>query len=1084
MAINGEQETLARILEELKRNDPARRLGALQKLNELGVSSTAILVELERLALKGEGEVQRAALAALSSRTSQLVASQRAFHPKFDRNLILNEIDQWQKDELIEPQQAEVLRRRYDFDLKPATLLQPASEEFAKESEASIATLPEASVERIKKLQGVSRSLTPTGPRPSLMQTLLSEASIKVYLYLGAFFVIAAALILAAVVEAARLPILAVGTLAFGGSALIIHKRLPQPSFALFIVFSFLLPIDANVFEETVGFNEPALSLYWTFVFLAMASIWGFSVWFYESQFFSAVAFVSLSLAFYRAGEIFHAEAEQSIFLGMLASLAGLAGVFLLKKWKDTRFSLFVFLPAQVQVLGLLLITLVFVFVRSLAPDSSNGWWLLIALTWLAAAAFFSLSDLLIPFVLFPWAAVGALLPLPWFVLNSFDATTPVNIFGFFTWGAALALASEVVLRFPFGKARTYYWSLLAGSVPVFLTSFALAIDWGTPNITFAVFALTALVYGALHLVHPRWYMWSAALLSALSAFFALFQLSFVEKLGVPFVYQFLIAGLLLVVPELFTRAPLSWRSESRLPAISLGILVSAFGITVALITFGQTGRSALAFIVYAVLFTLHAVHGKREWLGYFAAALETLALVYALDHFGLALWLPALTALAAVYYAAGFFLRRRVDELKAWGGMFVNSGIVLGALLSLICLFLSTETSGWYIILIAFLFAVEVFARPFAWFELAVETLLSISLFLILDSFPTSRIEQFLFGASLIWLGGDLLFDRLIEGKRMHQPIALGGGYVLLAMSAFVLMGGSNVRISALYFFLYGLFFAAYALLQRAPRLGYLAAAFLPLAIVKFCDVVNFEKWTFPLIALAMLYYLSGYWLRQKQKANGWDETLVHGGLGLGTLTSLSAPFQGGMDASIPVAITATLFAAEAFARRNVWWALPANALYLMSYFMILLELEVDEPQFYSIGAALLGMLMHYLLTRAASRTGAFLAGMLSQFVLLGTTYIQMVSTERFSFFIVLFIQSMVVLVYGLIQRSRSLVITPIAFAVIGVMTVIYSALKGLGPVILIGSTGVLLLIAGIIAVLMRERITRLGEQLSDWKP
>jgi hypothetical protein len=150
----------------------------------------------------------------------------------------------------------------------------------------------------------------------------------------------------------------------------------------------------------------------------------------------------------------------------------------------------------------------------------------------------------------------------------------------------------------------------------------------------------------------------------------------------------------------------------------------------------------------------------------------------------------------------------------------------------------------------------------------------------------------------------------------------------------------------------------------------------------------------------------------------------------------------------------------------------------------MFLLDLNVEEPQFYSIGAALLGMLMHYLLTRAGSKTGAFIAGMLSQLVLLGTTYIQMVSTERLSFFFVLFIQSMLVLIYGLIQRSRSLVITPIVFAVIGVMTVIYTALKGLGPVILIGSTGVLLLMAGIAAVLMRERITRIGEQLSDWKP
>jgi hypothetical protein len=282
----------------------------------------------------------------------------------------------------------------------------------------------------------------------------------------------------------------------------------------------------------------------------------------------------------------------------------------------------------------------------------------------------------------------------------------------------------------------------------------------------------------------------------------------------------------------------------------------------------------------------------------------------------------------------------------------------------------------------------------------------------------------------------------------------------------------------------LYALFFAFYAFLQREPMLGYFVAAFLPLAVLKFCDLLNFEKWTFPLIALAVSYYLAGYRLRRNSKANGWDEMLIYSGLGLGALTSFAAPLQRGLDASIPVAIAATLFAAEAFALRNVWWALPADLLYLMSYFMILRELKVGEPQFYSIGAALLGMLMHYLLTRAASQTGAFLAGMLSQLVLLGTTYIQMVSTERLFFFFVLFIQSMVVLLYGLILRSRSLVITPIAFAVIGVMTVVYSALKGLGPVILIGSTGVLLLMAGIVAVLMRERITRIGEQLSDWRP
>ena len=94
------------------------------------------------------------------------------------------------------------------------------------------------------------------------MQTLLNESSIKIYLYLGAFFVIASALILAAVVEAARLPILAAATLGFGGAAFVIRKRLPQPSFALFIVFSFLLAFGGFKLSATIG-DRRAFPGYW-----------------------------------------------------------------------------------------------------------------------------------------------------------------------------------------------------------------------------------------------------------------------------------------------------------------------------------------------------------------------------------------------------------------------------------------------------------------------------------------------------------------------------------------------------------------------------------------------------------------------------------------------------------------------------------------------------------------------------------------------------------------------------------------------------------------------------------------------------
>ena len=53
---------------------------------------------------------------------------------------------------------------------------------------------------------------------------------------------------------------------------------------------------------------------------------------------------------------------------------------------------------------------------------------------------------------------------------------------------------------------------------------------------------------------------------------------------------------------------------------------------------------------------------------------------------------------------------------------------------------------------------------------------------------------------------------------------------------------------------------------------------------------------------------------------------------------------------------------------------------------------------------STLLGMLMHYLLTRAESRTGAFIMGTVSQLVLLGTSYFQLVSTSEVGYFFVLF--------------------------------------------------------------------------------
>ena len=1079
MANNDLQETLDRILSELRSDDPSHCLRAIQELGAVNASSEAILLQLERLTVQGDSEVQVAALNALSLRTNQFVASKLSALDQPHRKTILGEIEKWVNAGLLGQHRAEVLRRRYDFDIKPGQRL---AAQPAQTAEEKIEQPPRPVGEQV--VTSTPEPVGPAAPRPSLMQTLLSESSVKVYLYLGAFFVIASALILAALVEAARLPILVVATLAFGGGAFIIRKRLPQPSFALFIVFSFLLPIDANVLEDTIGFREPTLSIYWTIVFLVMTAIWSFSIWFYESSFFSVVAFVALSLAFYRAAQIFQTEPELSVLFGMLASLAALPGTYLLKKWKETKFALPVVLLAQVQVIGLLATSLILATVHVFDLDIAGGWWLVLVLTWLLAASFFAVSDILFPFVLLPWMAVAALLPLPWFFLHAFEASEPVYAIGFLVWAAVLALLSEASFRLNFEWVKKYHWALIAGSVPLFFTAITIAVIREQPALTFAVLGGMMLVYMALHIVRPRWYVWSAALLSALGAYTVFFTLPFVERLEIPLLYQLLAASVLLTVPELFMRTTLTIQNQTRLPAIVLGLIVSVSTLMFAVAETIAPGRSAIAFIVFAILLTLHAFHFKQPWIGYFACAAETLAIVYGLQHFDLDLWLPGLTILSVLYYLTGFLLRRGNTEFKEWGVILINSGLALGLLLAAASLVLSKETAGWYMIAIALLFVIELFARPMAWLEVIVAVVLSLSLFMILDDFKVPNAgSHFLFGASLIWLAGDLIFGRLLE-KRSHRPIILGIGYLLLVGSTVNILAFDNTRPTTVYLPLYALFFAVYALVERESLLGYFVTAYIPLATIKLWDVFNLEKWIFPLIIFAVIYYGIGFALRRMERAKGWDRMLLNSGLALGVLTSIAAPFQGGLEASIPVAIAATLFAVEAFLLRNVWWALPADLLYLMSYFMILTELNVEQPQYYSIGAALLGMVMHYLLIRAGSRTGAFIAGMLSQVVLLGTTYIQMVSANELGFFFVLFVQSLVILAYGLILRSRSLVITPIVFAVLGVVTVVYSALKGLSTVILVGCTGVVLLLLGIVAVILRERITKFGEQLSDWRP
>lgn len=887
MSNNEAQEVLDKILGDLNSDDTTKQLDAMHMLEHVNYSSPAIVKRLEELAVKAQGAVQKYALIALGLQTSQRVLSLRAAIPNEDRTLILREVAKWEEDGLIETHRAEEIRRRYNPDIhtsiaikQPApakTIAEPISKVEPSEPSAPPALHPETPKPTVQPLPA-------SMPSMSLTQVLLSETSARIYLYLGAFFVIAAAAILAALVESARLPVLLIATIIFAAGAVGFKKRLPQPSFAFAVIFSFLLLIDAGVIADLLSMPTRFNGLYWSAVFIMMAVIWAFDTWFYQSRIFSMTSFAGLTLGGIRLVTAFAGSLDWIIATAGISAFIGLLGVYSLKRWKGTTFALPLFISTQAAQGMTLIASGIAIIVNLFKSSITADIWIANILTCLVVVLYFAASDLIIPFVLFPWAAVASLFLIPFLFLSMFDAPAPAMIAGFGTWGALMAFSSAIAGRLKDDLAQKYQYPLLALS----LSLFSVAILWGLAEgvtYAFAAFLATGIVYALVHASQPRWYVWTAALLAGLGAFLSFFALPPIKTMEIYIGYRLLLASMLLLLPELFFTGPLSIKRVWNWPPVALGIGVVGFNMLVAYVFLTEGalyfGYAAIIFGVYALLSTAYAYRFKSPTIGYLGTSSFALTVVYMLAFFELDVRLPVLTFLSAMYYLGGTVLRS-MKQTKALGMVFSYSGLALGIFYSLV-----------------------EFLTP-----------------------------------------------------------------------------------------------AQYSSVENA----------------------------------------------------------------------------------FPIAIAATLFAAEAFARRNVWLAFPANGLYLTSYYTLLIRLNVDEPQYFTIGAALLGMLMHYLLDRAKSKEGAFLMGMASQLVLLGTTYIQMLSTWLLGFFLVLFVQSLVILAYGIVIRSRSLVLAPIGFVVLGTLTIIYSALKNLSLVVIIGTTGLILLALGIFAVLAREQITALAGRFRDW--
>lgn len=845
------KEALAEIQQGLQAAQAEERLQSLAALNTLTYSSASILRQLEKMALSDRSKaVRAAALDTLQEPLYAQIQARQTNLPRHSRHLIVNEIDVWEKDGLLDEVHAQILRQRYAFDLE---------------------SVPVAQKPALSQPQ-------PVKPKATLAQTLLSESSIKVALYLGAFFIVAAAAIFAAAVEELRLPILFFFTFGFGTGALVLKKKLPQPSFTLFIIFSVLLPIDFSVIADQLSLVGTNTSLYWFFIYAFMALVWAFATWFYRSRFFSLLVFGALAISFFNLAETFTgAQVELHLLLFSFSSLLGLGTVKLLEKWQDEKFAEPLFRGIQAQEILLLLISCIAFLFHYDDSSYANRWWLATTAVWWLGAAFYLLSNWMKQGLHFRALAVISMMPLAWLFLNAFDPTETVQAVSFLLWGILFALSGEALHALKEGKFHDYGQLLIFGAVPLLALSAGLGFDH-SESLGFSLALSVAILYSLLSLYRSRLWTCAYALLMGLAAYFLFFELDLMRYQKVFWGFKLLIPSVLLLLPDILLKndfkVSLSWRLPPRL----LGAVLVLMNVLVVVdVTKADLWKSALVFGIYALF-----------------------ALGYALRYF---------------------------------------------------------------------------------------------------------------------------------------------------------------------------------------PEYAYIANTSLAMTIIYILRSRDAIHWLAPMTALAILFYIGGILLDALFKHEKWARIYVISGLALASLVALSAPFEdAGVIESLPVAIAAGLFTIEAFRKRNLWLGFPANALYLMAYFIILLNFEVDQPQFYSVVAAALGMLMHYLLVRADSKTSTFITGMLSQLVLLSTTYVQMVSEEQLGYFMVLFFQALAVLIYGIVTRSRSLVITPIIFLVVGVLTITFGLLEGLPSILLIGCTGVFLIAFGIGALLLREKFAALREELDGW--
>ena len=623
--------------------ETGERLAAIEQLRSgAAPAGQAAVRALEQLALRdADLAVRAAALEALAVPKIQAIQRRLRTAGQSERRFMQAEINQLEQEKLISMAQVQILRGRYALDGQAPPAAQAAADGVAK-------------------------------PPASLSSILLSETSVSIALYLGAFFVVAAAFILAALIEVARLPILGLTTVAFLGAAAGLARRLPMASFVLFAVGIWMLPIDAGVLANLTELEAPWLDLFWALTLSVTALAWAAGTWLYRSRIFSLFALGCLEAAAFFAGRWLGLENFGRLLLPALAAVAALGAVYLLGLWGGKRSFWPAFAGLQFFEAGLMGLFVLRLLVWLGEEVGGRGDWLMAALLFGVGASFYAVSDWLMerPWLRFsPPAATpdvpGTRLLLPFaapaagcFVLAPLTALGALQVdFQLasalvFIWGLMLAVMGEGLHLFVERRQPgflNYFPYLLAAAALLFVGAAGAELAKDETRLYIFYFLAAALAFGLLSLPGRRWSLWSLALGFGFLGYLTVFSLPALDNLDLFVGYIFLPPPLALLAFDLFGRKLRLAPGWTRPPLI-LGLLtagLAAFASCLGGLSVDQLLSAAVALALLAIFLLGYAVLDRRPYVSFFAFAGLAAALGFLLLHLESTRWVAAYSALA-----------------------------------------------------------------------------------------------------------------------------------------------------------------------------------------------------------------------------------------------------------------------------------------------------------------------------------------------------------------------------------------------------------------------------------------------------